>query len=254
MRKGKTGPVPIRNKKPAKKARLDADVDVAGNPQPAEGGHADNAVAENAASSANAELLTGTTTTTKRAAAAAAAATAGATGAAAAAAVAAANQSGAGPAKNDKNNNNDGDVDVDDDDDDGDDDDGLSGLAALAGYGSSSDSEGEAAASSQPAEASSKPMSEEQITALVEDFHAADDSNRPAIEAKLQATGITVGVPGAAYLWNAVDGRHGPTVAPPPPQVDAAGAIKAAAQAEADKLREQRNRKGSVCARQRILL
>ena len=249
MRKGKTGPVPIRNKKPAKKARLDADVDVAGNPQPAEGGHADNAVAENAASSANAELLTGTTTTTKRAAAAAAAATAGATGAAAAAA---ANQSGAGPAKNDKNNNNEGDVDVDDDDDDGDD--GLSGLAALAGYGSSSDSEGEAAASSQPAEASSKPMSEEQITALVEDFHAADDSNRPAIEAKLQATGITVGVPGAAYLWNAVDGRHGPTVAPPPPQVDAAGAIKAAAQAEADKLREQRNRKGSVCARQRILL
>lgn len=251
MRKGKTGPVPIRNKKPAKKARLDADVDVAGNPQPAEGGHADNAVAENAASSANAELLTGTTTTTKRAAAAAAAAaTAGATGVAAAAA---ANQSGAGPAKNDKNDKNNNN-DVDDDDDDGDDDDGLSGLAALAGYGSSSDSEGEAAASSQPAEASSKPMSEEQITALVEDFHAADDSNRPAIEAKLQATGITVGVPGAAYLWNAVDGRHGPTVAPPPPQVDAAGAIKAAAQAEADKLREQRNRKGSVCARQRILL
>ena len=92
--------------------------------------------------------------------------------------------------------------------DDEDEEEELSGLAALAGYGSSSDSE-DGAAACPPAEVSSKPLLDGAITTLVQQFHAASAILRPSLESKLQAAGVTVGLPGAAYLWTATDGRNG---------------------------------------------
>ena len=107
-----------------------------------------------------------------------------------------------------------------DDDDDDDDDVGAGG--GLVGYGSSSDEDdvtandsmaGDASGDGGPTQLTSKPLTGDEITALVQQYHTVADSELPAVEAALRMAGVTIGAPGTSHYWTCVDGRVGPTVA-----------------------------------------